>query len=85
MIREDIRLQLPKDAMLFDNPAYDNSIIGVSTNGNIIYNLENMVNELSVDENIFKSQAHEWIEYNTIRALPYMGENAPIIYEELII
>lgn len=26
-----------------------------------------------------KIDAIEWIDYNTIRALPYMGEKAPII------
>ena len=28
-------------------------------------------------------EAIEWIEYNTIRALPYMGNKAPIIVKEL--
>ena len=28
-------------------------------------------------------EAVEWIEYNTIRALPYMGEDAPIIMYRL--
>ena len=27
--------------------------------------------------------AVEWIDYNTIRALPYMGENAPMIIHRL--
>ena len=26
--------------------------------------------------------AYEWIDYNIIRALPYWGEHAPIIYEK---
>ena len=85
MVREDIRLQLPEGSIILDNPAYDNSIVGVSTSGQLIYNLESMIKELSVDDDISKSQAHEWIEYNTIRALPYMGDMAPIIYEELVV
>ncbi len=28
------------------------------------------------------TDAYEWIDYNVIRALPYWGEHAPIIYEK---
>ena len=85
MVREDIRLQLPEGSIIIDNPAYDNSIVGVATSGQIVYNMEDMIEELSLDMDIDKSQAREWIEYNTIRALPYMGENAPIVFEELMV
>ena len=30
-------------------------------------------------DNMTDTEAIEWIEYNTIRALPYAGEKAPII------
>ena len=39
----DIRKELPDDAIVFDNHAYDNSIIGVSLDGRIIYSFESMV------------------------------------------
>lgn len=28
------------------------------------------------------TDAYEWIDYNVIRALPYWGEHAPIVYEK---
>jgi hypothetical protein len=31
------------------------------------------------EEEFTEEEAIEWIDYNTIRALPYMGEKAPII------
>ena len=34
-------------------------------------------------ENWPMEDATEWINYNTIRSLPYMGEDAPIIMNRL--
>lgn len=75
----DIRDKLPIGALVFDNHSYDNSIIGVTLDGRVIYGFELMVQELMNDTNWDESTAAEWIEYNTIRSLPYFGENAPII------
>ena len=38
-----------------------------------------MVEWLVETEKFTHEEAIEWIEYNTIRALPYFGEGAPII------
>lgn len=71
-------------AVLFDNPAFDNSIIGISTSGNIIYDLELMIEELANDDNITYEDAADFICYNTIRALPYITEgDKPIICDNL--
>lgn len=83
-VRKDIRDQLPDDAIVFDNYAYDSSIIGVTTDGRVVYSYEKMIEELSQEEGISREQAQEWIEYNTIRALPYIA-NAPVIVEELVV
>lgn len=84
-INKEIRENLPEDSMVFDNASYDNSIIGVSTDGRVVYSFSKMVEELMTDNGWSEIDAIEWIEYNTIRALPYLGENAPIICEELMI
>jgi hypothetical protein len=78
-INIDIRDELPDDAIVFDNQAYDNAIIGVSLDGRVIYSFEGMIEELMSDEGWDALTAIEWIEYNTIRALPYCGDKAPII------
>ena len=83
-INKDIREALPEDSMVFDNASYDNSIIGVSTDGRVIYSFSKMVEELMADNGWSEIEAIEWVEYNTIRALPYMGGNAPIICEGLM-
>jgi hypothetical protein len=82
-VNKTIRENLPDDAVVFDNHAYDNSIIGVSTDGRVIYDFDTMVQELMEDEGWTVEESIEWIEYNTIRALSYLGPNAPIICEGL--
>ena len=75
----ELREELPEDAIVFDNMSYDGSIIGVTTDGRVVYDFEKMVEELVQDEGWSYEDAIEWIEYNTIRALPYAGPNGPII------
>lgn len=84
-INKQIRENLPEEALVFDNASYDNSIIGISTDGRVVYSFEKMIKEFMSDENVSEMEAIEWIEYNTIRALSYMGDNAPIICEEILI
>lgn len=59
--------------------SYDDALIGVSEDGRAIYDFEKMVDWLIKEEGWTDDEAVEWIEYNTIRALPYFGEGAPII------
>lgn len=61
------------------NYSYDNALIGVSWDGRTIYDFEKMVDWLMEKEGWSDNEAIEWIEYNTIRGLPYMGEKAPIV------
>ena len=83
-VNKEIRENLPEDSTVFDNYAYDNSIIGISTDGRVIYSYEKMIEELVKDSGMSELEAIEWINYNTIRALSYLGPNAPIICEGLV-
>ncbi len=74
-----LRAELPEDAIVFDNMSYDGSIVGVTTDGRVVYDYDKMVEELMEDEQCSYEEAADWIDYNTIRALPYAGENGPII------
>ena len=78
-INEDIRCLLAEDAIVFDNPAFDNSIIAVTTDGKAVYDYNKMVVELMRDDNISEQDAIDWIEYNTLRVIPYAGDMAPIV------
>lgn len=64
---------------LFENPRYPNSIIGLTVDDRAIYDMEQMIVDLMSEDEMSYIDALEFIEYNTIRALPYMGEDAPII------
>jgi hypothetical protein len=74
---------LSDGVIVFDNHAYDNSIIGETFDGRAIYCFEQMVQELMEDEGWDEIDAIEWIEYNTLRALPYFGKKAPIVLAEV--
>ena len=67
-----------EDAIVFDNPDYDSAIVGVSDDGQVVYNYDYMIEHLMQTENMTYEEACDFISYNTIRALPYI-ENGPII------
>lgn len=71
MVIKEIREILEEnhsDFLLFDNPSFDRSIIGVSTNGEIIYSLTGMIGELMQDKNMTEQEALEFINSMILRA-----------------
>jgi hypothetical protein len=78
-INKYVRSELDDDAIVFDNPSFDHSIIGITTDGKAVYDYEKMVTELMNDDDIGEQEAIDWIEYNTLRAIPYAGEMAPVV------
>lgn len=79
MIKPEIRERLDDEALVFDNPAYDNSIIGQTFDGRAIYDVELMAEELAADDEMTLEEAMDFIDYNAIRSLPYAGDKAPIV------
>lgn len=67
------------NVVVFDNPSFDRSIIGVSEDDRVVYEWDLMVGELMDDEGMSYEDANEFISYNTLRVVPYIGEQAPII------
>lgn len=61
------------------NESYDDALIGVSEDGRAIYDFGLMIEWLMNKYNWSETESIEWIECNTLRALPYMGEGAPIV------
>lgn len=49
-----------------------------------MYDFEKMVECLQEEDGMDEMDAIEFIEYNTIRALPYMGAMAPIVLYPVI-
>lgn len=70
---------MEQELILLDNHDYDDSIVGITEDGRVVYDYEAMVEEYMNDENCPEEDAREWLDYNTLRAIPYMGEHAPVI------
>lgn len=64
---------------ILENYSYDDALIGVTIDRRAVYDFDLMVKWLMEKENMEEIDAVEWIHYNTARALPYMGEDSPII------
>lgn len=68
-----------ENIVYFTNYSYDNALIGVSEDNRAIYDFNKMVEWLMYEEGFEESEAIEFIEFNTLRSLPYIGDTAPII------
>lgn len=68
-----------EDIKYLVNYSYDDALIGISDDNRAIYDYNKMIEWLIEKEGFTEIEATEWIEYNTIRSLPYMGDDAPII------
>lgn len=66
------------------NYSYDDALIGVTSDDRAVYDYELMVEWLINSEGFTEEEARDWIDYNTLRALPYMGEGAPVILYPLL-
>jgi len=67
------------DVVLLKDYSYDDALIGVTEDGRAVYDFDKMVAWLVETQGFEELEAIEWIEYNTIRALPYYGPDAPLI------
>lgn len=84
MDAEDRLLENGYDGVKFlTNYSYDSALIGVTDDGRAVYDYELMVEWLMDTEGWSYEDAAEWVSYNTLRALPYMGEDAPIVVNRL--
>lgn len=72
-----------EDSVVFENPDYDEAIIGVSHDGRVIYDMDLMVEHLMVHDGMTEMDAVDFIDYNAARSIPYAGECAPIIMYRL--
>ena len=68
---------------------YDLGVLGYIADGDgnarIVYSYEGICESLAKEDNIPYEEAVDWVEYNTIRSLPYITENVRpyIIYETI--
>ena len=64
---------------LLANYSYDTALIGISHDDRAIYDHGLMVEWLMTEEGCAAEDAEDWIVHNTIRNLPNMGVDGPII------
>ena len=62
---------------------YASAFIGVTDDNRAVYEYSKMVDCLMEHEDWTYEAAVEWIDYNTIMALQYMGSKAPLIMYSL--
>lgn len=68
----------------FVNEDYADAILGYTENGSLVYSYNKMIEYLMREDGMDEVGAQEWIDYNVIRSIPYMGDKAPIIVYELV-
>ncbi len=73
-----------EDVKTLVNFSYDTALIGVTDDNRAVYDFNKMVEWLVETQNFTYEESVEWIEENTIRALPYFGQDAPIVMYPLM-
>lgn len=63
----------------FTGDNYATAILGYTEDGNLVYSYDSMVDWLMDNDDMDDISAREWIDYNVIRTIPYMGEKKPVI------
>lgn len=68
-----------EDTVVLESPSYLSAVVGVSETGQLIYDYARMISTLMEEEGLAQEDAREFIDFNTIEAIPYMGLKHPII------
>lgn len=78
-LREFLLAQGHEETMFFENPSFVKAITGITDSGQLIYDYNLMISAAMEEEGWTDEEAIEWIEYNTLRTIPYMGHAHPIV------
>ena len=84
MTFEDLKEMNENLVYLGDKPEqYKDAIVGLSQDDNHIIYSYSRFKECLMKEGMSEEDADEWISFNTIRSIPYMGEYAPILMSDI--
>lgn len=78
-LREYLEAQGHEETIFFENPSCVKAIIGITDSEQLIYDYNLMIEAAMEEEQWEAEEAIEWIEYNTLRSIPYMGQHHPIV------
>ena len=70
-----------EDVRVFDDYDYADAFIGMSNTDRAVYSYDKMIEWLMLKENWTYEEAVEWIDYNTMRALPYYPDGPIVVYD----
>lgn len=73
-----------EDAIILRDPDYADAVIGIDEEGRVIYSYDLMVQSLCLTDGMSEEEAAEYIDYNTLRSLPYMGKKHPLVMHSLL-
>lgn len=79
MTRKEILEFVGEGAVLLEGAEHDRAFIGVTDDGRAVYSFGKLREWLMEHDGMSIEEATEFVEFNTIRALPYMGPMAPVI------
>ena len=65
-----------EDVIIFDNPSYDDALIGVTSDNRAVYDYDKMIEWLVTNENMDYEEAADFISWNDSF---YYGEGYPLI------
>lgn len=70
--------------IVLEGDEFADGAVGLTEDNRLVYSYEKLVESLAKEYGT-ETDAIEWLEYNTIRSLPYMTSygNVPIIMHEL--
>ena len=61
---------------------FPEAIIGITTDNALVYSMKKMVESLE-NEGMNNEDAIEYLDYNTLRTLPYMPEVRPVVLDDI--
>ena len=67
------------ETVVFDSPDYDSALIGVTVDGQAVYDFDAMCQHLMEKDGMTAEEAEEFIWFNAIGSLPSLGDSAPIV------
>ena len=79
-LKEYLEQRAASDTTFFINPSFLSAIVGLTDDDRLVYDYDKMI-AAAIEENPdwTEEDAIEWIDFNTLRTVPYMGNKAPII------
>lgn len=76
---EFLEAQGHEETVFFEHPSMVKAITGITDSGQLIYDYNLMIEAAMEEEGWTCEDAIDWIEYNTLRSIPYMGSYHPIV------